>query len=153
MTLDVRDLFRRYVTEPARRRPVLAIALAALSATIAAQQQAQLGIAPVTLSSTPYVFDTAEQHKIRVSVVLSGLNHPFSLSFLPNGDALITERGGKLRLVRGATTSMATLSTVIILNGSGCVSSTSTPANPRMLSTISTRKTTRAQLRPRPMNT
>ena len=109
MTFDVRDLFRRYATEPARRRPVLAVALAALSATIAAQQQAQIGIAPVTLSSTPYVFDTAEQHKIRVSVVLSGLNHPFSLSFLPNGDALITERGGRLRLVRGATTLMATL--------------------------------------------
>src|SRR5688572_14079915 len=104
----MRDLFRRYATEPARRRPVLAIALAALSATIAAQQ-AQIGIAPVTLSSTPYVFDTAEQHKIRVSVVLSGLNHPFSLSFLPNGDALITERGGRLRLLRGATTPMATL--------------------------------------------
>ena len=110
MTFDVRDLFRRCAAEPARRRPVLAIALAALSATIAAQQ-AQIGIAPVTLSSTPYVFDTAEQHKIRVSVVLSGLNHPFSLSFLPNGDALITERGGRLRLVRGATTPMATLET------------------------------------------
>lgn len=110
MILGVRDLFRRFATEPARRRPVLAIALGALSATIAAQQ-AQIGIAPVTLSSTPYVFDTAEQHKIRVSVVLSGLNHPFSLSFLPNGDALITERGGKLRLVRGATTPMATLET------------------------------------------
>jgi glucose/arabinose dehydrogenase len=108
MTFNMRDLFRRYATEPARRRPVLAIALAALSATIAAQQ-AQIGIAPVTLSSTPYVFDTAEQHKIRVSVVLSGLNHPFSLSFLPNGDALITERGGRLRLLRGATTPMATL--------------------------------------------
>ena len=111
MTLDVRDLFRKCASEPARRRPVLAVAIVALSAAIAAQQQPQLGIAPVTLSSTPYVFDTAEVHKIRVTVVASGLNHPFSLAFLPNGDALVSERGGRLRLLRGATTRSATLET------------------------------------------
>src|SRR6186713_1639813 len=109
MTFRVRDLFRRCFSEPTRRRPVLALALVALSAAIAAQQQPQPGIAPVTLSSTPYVFDTAEQHKIRVTVVTAGLNHPFSLAFLPNGDALITERGGRLRVVRGATSGAAKL--------------------------------------------
>lgn len=92
--------------------------LAALSATVGvcaaawtvvAQQQPQIGIAPVTLSSTPYVFDTAEQHKIRVTVVVSGLNHPFSLAFLPDGDALVTERGGRLRMIRRATGSTAML--------------------------------------------
>src|ERR671910_843830 len=66
MTLDVRDLFRKCASEPARRRPVLAVAIVALSAGIAVQQQPQLGIAPVSVSSTPYVFDTAEVHKIRV---------------------------------------------------------------------------------------
>jgi glucose/arabinose dehydrogenase len=92
--------------------PGIAVAaLSALSTTMVAQQQPQIGIAPVTLSATPYVFDTAEQHKIRVSVVVPGLNHPFSLAFLPNGDALITERSGKLRYVRGATTAKATLET------------------------------------------
>src|SRR6187551_1638430 len=111
MTLDVRDLFRKCASEPARRRPVLAVAIVALSAAIAAQQQPQLGIAPVTLSSTPYVFDTAEVHKIHVTVVASGLNHPFSLAFLPNGDALVSERGGRLRLLRRATTRSATLET------------------------------------------
>jgi glucose/arabinose dehydrogenase len=55
------------------------------------------------LSATPYTFDTAEQHKIRVVVVARGLAHPFSLAFLPDGDALITERGTRLRIVRGAT--------------------------------------------------
>ena len=66
------------------------------------QQQPDLGVAPVKLAATPYVFDTAEQHGIRVSVVLRGLAHPFSFAFLPNGDALVAERSGALRLVRNA---------------------------------------------------
>ena len=69
---------------------------------IAQQGQPQIGIAPVTLTAGPYTFDTAEQHKIRVVVVARGLVHPFSLAFLPNGDALVTERGTKLGIVRDA---------------------------------------------------
>ena len=65
-------------------------------------QPADIGVAPVTLGNEPYVFDTAEQHKIRVSVVVRGLNHPFSLAFLPNGDALVTERGTALRIIHNA---------------------------------------------------
>jgi len=75
-----------------------------LTVSVVAQQgQPQIGIAPVTLTAGPYTFDTAEQHKIRVVVVARGLVHPFSLAFLPNGDALVTERGTKLRIVRNAT--------------------------------------------------
>jgi glucose/arabinose dehydrogenase len=80
--------------------------LAAVVLTVAVwaqQQQPQIGIAPVAVAAGPYVYDTAEQHRIRVVVVAQGLPHPFSLAFLANGDALVTERGGKLRLVRGAT--------------------------------------------------
>ena len=70
----------------------------------AAQQgQPPIGIAPVTLSAGPYTFDTAEQHKIRVVVVARGLAHPFSLAFLPDGDALVTERGTRFAIVRNAT--------------------------------------------------
>lgn len=76
-----------------------------------AQQQPQIGIAPVAIGPGPYVYDTAEQHKIRVVVVASGLNHPFSLAFLPNGDALVTERSTRLRLIRGATGTSARLET------------------------------------------
>lgn len=79
-------------------------ALLVMTAVGAAQQgQPQIGMAPVVLTNTPYTFDTAEQHKIRVVVVARGLSHPFSLTFLPNGDALVTERGKVLRIVRGAT--------------------------------------------------
>lgn len=77
---------------------VLAFTLAAW-----AQQPPPIGIAPVTLSAGPYTFDTAEQHKIRVVIVARGLAHPFSLAFLPNGDALVTERGTRLRVVRNVT--------------------------------------------------
>ena len=75
----------------------------ALTAVLVAQQgQPQIGIAPVTLTAGPYTFDSAEQHKLRVVVVARGLVHPFSLSLLPSGDALITERGARLRIVRDA---------------------------------------------------
>ncbi len=69
----------------------------------ASGQQPDLGVAPVVLRAEPYVFDTAEQHRLRVVVVARGLSHPFSVALLPNGDALVTERGARLRLVRGAT--------------------------------------------------
>ena len=82
----------------------VATGIVALSLGALAQQgQPQIGIAPVTLTAGPYTFDTAEQHKIRVVIVARGLVHPFSLAFLPNGDALVTERGTKLRVVRNAT--------------------------------------------------
>src|SRR5690606_30473816 len=67
------------------------------AAPLAFSQEADIGVAPVTLDG-PYLFDTAEQHGIRVDVVARGLAHPFSLAFLPSGDALISERGGALRL-------------------------------------------------------
>ncbi|GJL97340.1 MAG: dehydrogenase [Hyphobacterium sp.] len=34
-----------------------------------------------------------------IDVVASGLEHPWSLAFLPNGDLLVTERAGRLRLI------------------------------------------------------
>ena len=81
---------------------VLVLGLAVTTVITAQQGQPQIGIAPVTLTAGPYTFDTAEQHKLRVVVVARGLVHPFSLSFLPSGDALITERGARLRIVRDA---------------------------------------------------
>ncbi len=82
-----------------------ALALFALAALPATAQQPAIGMAPVTLGNEPYFFDTAEQHRIRVDVVVRGLSRPFSVAFLPNGDALITERGTRLRLVRNAARS------------------------------------------------
>ena len=90
----------------ATRRWALAPWLAILTSGFgsgAVAQQSNIGIAPVTLTQDSYIFDTAEQHKIRVVVIAKGLPHPFSLALLPSGDALITERGARLRIVHGAT--------------------------------------------------
>ena len=54
---------------------------------------------PKPLPDAPFVIDSAEAGQVRVSV-MKGLAHPWSLAFLPNGDILITERPGRLRIVR-----------------------------------------------------
>jgi glucose/arabinose dehydrogenase len=40
---------------------------------------------------------------LRVTPMFKGLESPWSLAFLPNGDMLITEKPGRLRIVRGGT--------------------------------------------------
>jgi glucose/arabinose dehydrogenase len=52
------------------------------------------------LGDGPWTSATLEQRDIRVSVVTKGLSHPWSLAFLPDGSILITERIGRLRIVR-----------------------------------------------------
>lgn len=42
-------------------------------------------------------------HDYRVVPVAEGLEHPWSIAFLPGGDMLITERPGRLRIVRHGT--------------------------------------------------
>ncbi len=42
-------------------------------------------------------------HDYRVVPVAEGLEHPWSIAFLPDGDMLITERPGRLRIVRHGT--------------------------------------------------
>jgi glucose/arabinose dehydrogenase len=79
---------------------------AILVSSVFAQQRGRggrlsVGIAEVPLPTAPVVLDTAEQHKIRVVVVTRELSHPWGMAWLPNGDLLITERPGRLRLMRG----------------------------------------------------
>ena len=38
-----------------------------------------------------------------VSTVAEGLDHPWSIAFLPNGDMLVTERPGRLRVIRNGS--------------------------------------------------
>jgi glucose/arabinose dehydrogenase len=78
-------------------------AAALFAAAGASAQGSDLGFPPADLADAPFEFPTAEQGGIRVEVVAAGFGRPFSLAFLPNGDALISERGRELRLVRDAT--------------------------------------------------
>jgi glucose/arabinose dehydrogenase len=52
------------------------------------------------LPALPLTFET-DRHRIRVVAVAQGLANPWSLAFLPNGDILVTERAGRLRVIRG----------------------------------------------------
>lgn len=65
-------------------------AVLALGAATAAPAQAQGGAQVVE----------SEHYTFRVVTVADGLQHPWSIAFLPNGDMLITERPGRLRIVR-----------------------------------------------------
>jgi glucose/arabinose dehydrogenase len=84
-------------------------AISAESANTTASNQGKLdpdakttGIVPIKLTANSYVFDSAEQHRIRVVVIARGLKHPFAVTPLPNGDALVAERSGRLMLIHSA---------------------------------------------------
>jgi len=42
----------------------------------------------------------SQHHEFRVVTVVEGLAHPWGMAFLPTGDILVTERPGRLRVVR-----------------------------------------------------
>jgi glucose/arabinose dehydrogenase len=75
---------------------VLALMLATLSGQTGTPAPA---MPPRALPAGPLTIDTAEQGQVKVQV-LKGLSHPWSLAFMPDGNALVTERPGRLRIVR-----------------------------------------------------
>jgi len=78
-------------------RLALVAALATLPAALSAQP---IGVPPRALADAPFVIDTAEQGQVRVTP-MKGLELPWDMAFLPNGDILVTERTGmRLRIVR-----------------------------------------------------
>ena len=90
------------------------VATVTLATAVAAQQQvpfrgndavggipvAPTGIVVPPLPDGPIEYQTAEGQNIRVVVLARGLNHAWSMAFLPGGDMLITEREGQVRLYR-----------------------------------------------------
>jgi glucose/arabinose dehydrogenase len=58
------------------------------------------GVPAPRLPDGPVIVHTAEHADVRVVVVTRGLSHPWSLAFLPDGAMLVTEREGRLRVIR-----------------------------------------------------
>ena len=61
---------------------------------------APTGLAGRKLPKLPLEFDTGEGQRIRVVAVTREVEYPFSLAFLPDGSMLVTERAGRLRIIR-----------------------------------------------------
>lgn len=86
---------------------VLTIVTLPTSAPLAAQQQPREFTVEAPPLDRPLIFDSTTRGssgnripgpKFRV-VPLRGFNYPYALAFLPNGNILVTERAGRLRLV------------------------------------------------------
>jgi hypothetical protein len=70
---------------------LVAIAVTANTAQVVQQEKQEkqpIGVPVAPLGDGPFLFDTAEQHKIRVTFVTKGLVHP-CLAFLPDGSMLV----------------------------------------------------------------
>lgn len=83
---------------PARRIPAGAVAGAALVILSACA-----GSGSVSAHELDGQRHASEAHDFRVEVVTDDLEHPWSLAFLPDGRALVTERPGRLLLIDPAT--------------------------------------------------
>ncbi len=98
------------VLQPRRARwPLMAVLATTVMAPAFAQRtvpfQSGIPIAPDGLADRPlhdgpFNYPTGEGQDIRVVVVTKELSHPFSATFLPDGTLLVTERAGRLRVIR-----------------------------------------------------
>lgn len=103
----------------ARSAVAIAGVVAALGIAVFAQESRRPTMKVPPLGAGPYVFDTAEQHGVRVVVQATGLSHPWAIAFLPDGSMLVTERPGRLRLLRNGVLDPTPVSGVPAVRAAG----------------------------------
>ncbi len=82
--------FALHTSPPRRGTGLSALALVALAACAD----------PAPMAAQDGTSHAAEDHSFRVVTVAEGLIHPWGMAFLPNGDLLVTERPGRLRIIQ-----------------------------------------------------
>jgi glucose/arabinose dehydrogenase len=92
-----------------KRASTVVVAFLAFQLVGAAQQTvvfdggipvAPAGFEPGPIPAEPIEFDTAEVMRIRVVPIAQRMANPWSLAFLPDGSILVTEKEGRLRIIR-----------------------------------------------------
>jgi len=81
---------------------------------------AALLLAPMAAMAAPEVV-TSSAHRFRIETVADGLEHPWAVAKLPDGDFLVTERGGRMLRVGkdGAKTTIEGVPEVVVKGQGG----------------------------------
>ena len=110
----------------------IALLVTVLAATLLAQTP--VSVPPRPLPDKPFLVDSAEQRQIRVSGI-TGLSHPWSLAFLPTGEMLVTERPGRLRIVRNGVLNPQPIAGVPAVHAEGLAGLMDIALHPRFAET------------------
>src|SRR5262245_21615207 len=118
---------------PGLRGAILVVIALATLGTIGAQHFRKVTLAPHELhegDAPPAIvweapalpssinLESAEERHLRVVALAKGLEQPWSLAFLPDGSMLVTERSGRLRIVRdGKLASAPVLGVPVVQTG------------------------------------
>jgi glucose/arabinose dehydrogenase len=86
-----------------RTRVASAILAVAAAATISTAVMADVTFESVRAPPPPPQPAKVLQTGYKVTEIAKGLDHPWSMAFLPDGSILVTERAGRLRVIKGGS--------------------------------------------------